>query len=107
MLIPKQNRIRSEKHRRFIASLPCCVSGAADVQCAHIRAGCYSAGFKPGDNLCVPLSCYQHDKQGKMGELPFWEQYGGIEKAKELAKALYAISGDREAAIQLLIEFRR
>lgn len=106
MLLPKQNRIRDKKHRQFIASLPCCVSGASDVQAAHIRSGCFSAGMKPCDSLTVPLSVSEHRRQGEIGEEAFWGEYGGIDKAKELARDLYEHTGNTSEALRLIAEFR-
>ena len=77
--------------------------GAIDVQCAHIRHGCYSIGMKPCDSLCVPLSCDQHAFQHAIGEVKFWGDIGAI---KTLAKALYDISGDRDQALILMGEYR-
>jgi hypothetical protein len=99
--------IRSEKHRRFIASLPCVISGRSDVQAAHIRRGnVCGTGLKPGDNCCVPLSIEEHAKQHVIGELRYWYPYGGYEKATVLAKSLYAVSGDREKALELIAGFK-
>lgn len=107
MLIPKNKPIRSRKHRFFIASLPCVITGAHDVQAAHLRfQNGGGMGLKPSDEYCLPLSCLEHALQHKMGEVKYWEQYGGIERAKKLAKDLYRVSGDREAAMELIIQWR-
>lgn len=104
----KQKPIRSEKHRRFIASLPCCVSGVSgQTQAAHIRSGFFGMGAKPGDDLCVPLSWKEHDRQHKCGERKFWEPYGGIQEAKELAQHLYRFTGNEDMARQLIARFLR
>lgn len=105
MLLPKQNRIRDKKHRIFISQLPCLVSGATNVQCCHIRSGCFSAGMKPCDSLCLPLSCEEHSEQHRVGEVKYWEPYGGTERATELAKELYKHTGDRDKALELMEEF--
>jgi len=76
------------------------------VQAAHIRDGCFSAGMKPCDSLCVPLNWAEHARQHREGEQDFWEAYGGIERAKKLAKDLYKVSGNYDAAIELIREFR-
>lgn len=107
MLIPKNKPIRSEKHRRFIASLPCVVSGAHDTQAAHIRLGNGGGmGMKPCDSCTIPLSVAQHALQGIIGEHAFWSPHGGYERATRLAKDLYRVSGDREAALELIIGFQ-
>lgn len=92
---------------RFIASLPCCVTGATDVQAAHIRRGTDGGmGMKPSDCYVVPLSCNQHAVQHEIGELKFWYPYGGFEKAIVLAKDLYSVTGDRNKALNILMRFK-
>jgi hypothetical protein len=99
----KEPRIRSKKHLKFIASLPSCISGIQGMsQAAHIRSGCFSLGMKPGDNLTVPLTIFEHLNQHKIGEQKFWEFYGGIDNAKKLANDLFQVSGNKEAAHQIL-----
>ena len=105
-LLPKQNRIRDKKHRKWIASLPCCVSGRTETQAAHIRDQCFSAGMKPGDDLCIPLDYKEHALQHKIGEKLYWQPHGGIDKAKQLAKDLYAIRGDTDKAMMLIVRFK-
>lgn len=103
----KQKRIRDKKHLKFIASLPCCVSGAHGItQAAHIRHGVSGIGIKPCDRLTVPLSYIMHDRQHQIGELKFWGDIDGIEKSKNLAMDLYEISGDRNSALILIAKFR-
>lgn len=102
----KTPRVNSEKHRRFIASLPCCVSGRGEVQCAHIRDDFYCMSRKPGDDRTVPLNHIEHARQHKIGEKAFWEPYGGVERAKELGQALWENSGDEEACLEILNKFR-
>lgn len=103
----KPVRVKSEKHRRFIASLPCLITGATDTQCAHIRKGNGGGmGYKPSDCCCVPLSCAQHALQGERGEIVYWKPYGGTELATNLAKALYECTGNKERALELIREFR-
>lgn len=101
-----QNRIRDEKHRRFIASLPCCITGNNEVQAAHIRHGCYSMGMKPCDSLVVPLYWLEHQRQHSMSESEFWEPYGGIENAKKLALLLYENTGNRDKCIDIINKFK-
>lgn len=111
----KPERMKPNKnHRKFVASLSCCACRMGNrSQAAHIRAGS-NAGMsrKPTDDLCVPLCATYpdrlgcHDIQGK-DERGFWEKYGGIEKAKELAVLLYANTGNWEKCCDLLIKFRR
>jgi hypothetical protein len=48
----------------------------------------------------------EHARQHTMNEAAFWEPYGGIDRVKQLARDLYAVSGDKDAAIMLITEFR-
>lgn len=106
----KVPKVRDEKHRRWVASLPCCVSGAqGQSQAAHIRHRNAGMGMKSSDNYCLPLSWQEHTIQHNFsgGEVGYWEQYGGIEKAKELANALYLKTGDTDYAFVLIGRFRK
>jgi len=94
--------IRDEKHRRFIASLPCIVTGIeGSSQAAHIRKGLYAMGMKPDDSLCVPLTWWQHSKQHDIGEESFWSDYGGINRAKDFAIRLFENTGDEIMAREI------
>jgi len=99
-------RVRDEKHRRFIASLPCCVCGAQPpTQAAHIRLmGAGGTGLKPGDDLCVPMCPQDHHQQHQIGEVTFWG--GKFEAAQTLAAALYGITGDGLKGLRLVTDFR-
>lgn len=102
----KQYRLRSKKHLRFIATLPCCISGRqGETQAAHIRSGCYSMGMKPSDDLVVPLSVTEHRLQHEIGEEKFYMPFGGVDKAKKLAKDLFSVSGNTEAALEILARY--
>ncbi len=111
LLNPKHNPIRDVKHRKFIASLPCAACRTANfTQCAHI--GRLGMGIKSGDDLTVPLCAVRpgqegcHTIQHRIGEEKFWERFGGVDKAKELAQQLYAVSGNWEKACGLIVRFR-
>lgn len=108
MLIPKQPHVQSEKHRKFISTLPCCVSGLqGHTQCAHIRSGQQAGlGRKPSDDRCVPLAWQQHSIQHQVGEEKYWSKNGSIERALELAKSLYDATGNHKLANEALIAFR-
>lgn len=110
----KHARVKSRKHRMFIASLQCVCGTQGRTQAAHVRKNNGGGmGFKPDDSHIVPLCCSGlgwtgcHDKQGAQGEEAFWERYGGTERATELAKELYSNTGDVERALELILEFRR
>lgn len=65
-------------------------------------------GDKPGDNYCVPLHFEEHGRQHRIGEEKFWEPYGGIGKAKELANAIYELwlAGDIDGVYERLARFK-
>lgn len=99
--------IRDEKFRRFVASLPCVITGiVGQSQCAHIRSRCYSAGKKPCDSLCLPLSWKEHDRQHRIGEKEFYAPYGGVEKAKELANFIYENRYNYDLCVSAIKKFR-
>lgn len=102
----RTSKVRSIKHRRWIANLPCVVCNRHDVQAAHIRIGNNAGmGLKSGDDCTIPLCCECHRIQGE-GERKFWEPYGGIEEATNLAKELYKVSGDNIEAFKLIVRWR-
>ena len=103
MLIPKQAMVRSEKHRRFVASLPCLVSKVhGQTQCAHIRKGTSGGmGRKPSDEFCLPLSVAEHARQGEIGERLYWGDR--LPDAIALAKRLYENTGNRDLCLWLMI----
>jgi hypothetical protein len=96
-------RIRSEAHRRFVASLPCCICAAAPTQTAHIRSnGEGGMGLKPCDRLTIPLCPPCHFRQHHTSEA---EVLGDIDKAKQLALSLFANTGDGLIGLQLVSRF--
>jgi hypothetical protein len=102
----KQPKVRSEKHRRFIASLPCWVTGReGGTQAAHIRVENNAGlGLKSGDDCCLPLHWEVHRAQHSQSEKNFWG--GRLEHAQWLAKELYANTGNTEACLKLIDQFR-
>jgi hypothetical protein len=99
-------RIRSEAHRRFVASLLCCGCGAQPpTQAAHLRSGgAGGTGLKPCDSLTLPLCAACHSRQHHTSEAEF---FGNIDRVKALAKALYTISGDGLKGLQLIAAHRQ
>lgn len=86
-------KIRSEKHRRFVASRPCIITGrqGEGVQSHHLlRAGGKGLGTKACDSLCVPLYYMTHDALHRMGdEIAFFANHGlDYEYVKTIAKFL-------------------
>lgn len=107
-MIGKQETFDSEKYRRWIASLPCVVIGARNVQCAHIRRGAEAGlGRKPADWRTLPLSVEEHAKQHEIGELNYWYPYAGYETALALANQLYQNRFNTPRAVALIEEYRR
>lgn len=106
-----------EKHLAFIRKLPCLVSGSnVNVEAAHIRYsdaewGKINPGHsrKPDDKWTVPLCADLHrldpiNSQHAMNEREFWESHG-IDPLP-IATALWAISGDYEAGLNIIREAR-
>lgn len=78
----KQPIIRSEQHLRFIASLPCLVTGAEDgIQAHHLmRTGRRGVGMKSADDMTIPLHYEIHDRLHRHGnETKFLAHYGIID----------------------------
>lgn len=102
----KEPKIRSEKHRRFISGLPCCVcSLEGQTQAAHIRhENGGGMGLKPSDEFCVPLCVSCHAEQHHFSEKKYWGI--NIDTAKQLAKNLHTSSGDEAEARFLITRFQ-
>ena len=103
----KNKPVRSEKHRRFLAGLVCAVSEKGDCQAAHIRHGFYGMGTKPSDSLCIPLNWEEHARQHRTTESYFFREFGGVEKAKELAQLLWENTGNEDECLAILSRFRQ
>lgn len=105
-MLQKERKIKSEKHRRFIASLECCVSVEKyQIQAAHIRTGTGGGmGLKPCDSWCIPLSVDEHHKQHQIGERQYWGDR--LELVKTLAQFLWKHSGNREICLQAIKTFK-
>ena len=93
-------RVENEPHRRFVASLPCLICGARDVQAAHIRYSDSSVGKpstgmgqKPDDKYSVPLCVSDHADQHAYGSERYWWKEKYIDPIK-VSLALFAVSGD-------------
>lgn len=109
-LIPKTQYVRNKRHLQFVSTLPCVITGKqGSVQACHIRSGNSAGmGLKSGDNSVLPMDYEVHARQHAAGsEVKFWEQYGGIEKARELANALFVKSGQPDECLMLIARFKR
>jgi hypothetical protein len=85
---PKSKIFRSEKYKRFIRSLPCCVCGRPESEAAHQKLGEGGMGIKPPDTQCLPLCHECHTKEHQMGELSFWFKVFRVDRKKEIIKCL-------------------
>lgn len=106
----KKLRVRSEKHKKFIASLSCASCGLDNhSQAAHIGRGGMS--LKIGDDFTLPLCCQRYGVNGchadsEKREKVYFEKFGGIDNAIALANALYENTGNREECLRLIKDFR-
>lgn len=99
--------VRDSQHRKFINSLPCCVSfHNPPSDAAHISKGSgRGIGIKASDSLVVPLFHEQHLRQHQIGEVSFWGDM--LDEAKILSASLYQVSGDWGQGVKLVLNFRR
>jgi hypothetical protein len=109
----KQPRQHVESHLRFIRSLPCLVTGARDVEAAHIRYGnmrwgkhSTGMGEKPDDQWVVPLSTKMHREQHDFGDEELWWRQKGIDPVL-IAMALWRATGDEQACESIIREARK
>lgn len=105
----KTPKIRNRNHLKFIASLPCIICGAADVQAAHLRSGNSAGmGLKSGDDKTLPLCLFHHAEQHKCGnEAKWWSNHGGYDNANMLALKLYELTGQHTKAQRAIHEHRQ
>ena len=107
---PAKTRARDDAHLRFIASLPCAVSGVQGrTQAAHLRFASAEygkpitgIGTKASDCWVLPLSVEMHDEQHRAGDELAWWQSKGIADPLLLALRLFAVSGDEVEARKIL-----
>lgn len=107
----KQARaVKDDSHRKFIAGLPCIVSGVEGrTQAAHIRMASAEYGkpitggsMKADDVWTLPLSVEMHDEQHRAGDELAWWQSKGIADPLKLALRLYSVTGDEVAARKIV-----
>ena len=102
--------IRDRKHLAFVRSVGCIFDGRP-AEAAHVRYGDIATGKphtpayrKPSDIYAVPLCAECHRDgpvaQHKSNEREWWERKGV--DPLPLAAALYAATGDYEAACAIL-----
>lgn len=99
----KRPREHDKDHLKFLAGLPCIVTGKRPVEVAHVRYADPIYGKpdtggqeKPSDKWCVPLHVDEHRKQHTMNEKAYWNSVG-IDPLS-VASKLYMCTGDDEQA---------
>ena len=104
-----QERIRDDRHLAFIRTLPSVLSGVYGCEACHIRYGdpMYrkkrtGKGQKPDDCWVIPMTPDEHRDQHSGNEVNFWNRYRIDPLA--IAQKIYAVSGDKDAAIQIIFE---
>jgi hypothetical protein len=107
-----QSRIKDERHLAFIRTLPSVLSGAFGCEACHIRYGdpMYrkkhtGKSQKPDDAWTLPLTPDEHRNQHDNNEREWWRAQG-IDPLR-LAQQLYAVTGNSEAAIKIILEARK
>ncbi len=102
-----QARIRDPQHLAFIRTLPSVISGRGPCEACHIRYGdpIYNKkrtgkAQKPSDAWSVPMTAAEHRSQHDSNEAKWWAKQGIDPLA--VARALYIITGDTEAALLIL-----
>lgn len=109
-----RGRVRDTGHLAFVRRLPCaCGCGAsAPSDAAHVRMAAPDRGkpftgmqVKPSDRWTLPLARPCHERQHAGSEAAFWSAIG-IDPI-DLCERLYAVSGEEQAALQVLSEARK
>lgn len=102
-----QKRIRDEAHLAFIRRLPSVLSGQYGTEACHIRYGdpLYrkkhtGKSQKPDDCWTLPLTPDEHRNQHSENEKQWWLDRGIDPLA--MARKLYAVTGNLEAALELI-----
>ena len=105
-------RVDNPNHRAWICTLPSVISGEYGCECAHInyrdkRFGKpeRGKGTRASDRFVLPLTPDEHrtgpQAQHKTGHERQWWEAQGID-ATTLADDLWRVSGDTEAAIEII-----
>lgn len=105
-------RIKDERHLAWIRTLPSVISGVYGCEACHIRYGDpgynkprTGKGRKPDDAWTVPMTPDEHREQHSMNEHLFWLRQGIDPVA--IARELYRVSGDTEAALSIIKNARK
>jgi len=107
-----QERIRDERHLAWVRTLPSVLSGLYGCDPCHIRYGdpLYrkkrtGKAQKPDDIWVLPMTREEHRSQHSANESLWWSQQG-IDPL-DVARKLYAVSGDTEAGLSVINAIRR
>lgn len=110
--VVKKPRQKIMAHLDFIRSLRCLITGAREVEAAHIRYGnmrwgkrSTGIGEKPDDQWVVPLSTKMHREQHDFGDEELWWREKGIDPVL-VAMALWRATGDEQAGENIIREAR-
>jgi len=95
----KENRIRNEKHLKYVRSQKCMIKRGMEncnqKAVAHhlLRAQEGAMGMKTGDNWTIPLCNFHHDQLHRWNEKDFFLNYGiEYEDVLEYAQELLQVT---------------
>ena len=101
----KTPKFRSEKHLKFVRSLPCIVCAGMPCDAAHIRV--FTDGgtsLKPSDHYTVPLCRKHHRMQHHIGELSFWDGEDVVRKLIVFAQGL--VGADFNESVEKILTYQ-
>ena len=108
----EQKRLKDDRHLAFIRTLPSVISGVYGVEACHLRYGdpLYrkkhtGSAQKPDDCWVVPMTPAEHSDQHSNNEAAWWKAQGIDPLA--LARDLYAVTGNSEAATAIILKARK
>jgi len=93
----KKQVFRSPTYRRYVASLPCCVTGyqGEGVDPHHIKGHGFGGTVKCSDLFCIPLKHELHVELHDKGWQSFEEKYN----VSQYVQALYTIEQAEEDGV--------
>jgi len=88
----KESLFKSEKHRRFVESLPCIIAHqggcSGDVICHHVGGLHWTGSIKrQNDYLSCPMCVFHHEEVHRIGKGSFEEKYAVVWR-NEIIKVL-------------------
>lgn len=99
-----QQRFRSERHLRFVRSLPCCACGVSPCDAHHMVGmhGVGGMGLKAEDSMAMPLcrACHMelHREPGWLQHQPRWLRH-------TIALGMQEFDGEIHDALSEALEF--